>query len=641
MPAVEARRALSDAPGAPDELLENCAATRGTMSSHGINRPVLIGWFLTAVVLLLATAADIANLRFPDPDDAMRLMEVRDWLAGQSWWDVAQHRLNGNFPMHWSRLVDLPIATVLAVTRLFVSEEAAIRVAMVVVPLLSLLAVMTLVADMTRRLSGAEAARYAVLLVPLSAPLVFQLRPMRVDHHGWQIVLALVAVAMLVGRTPAPGREGAGQGAIAGLALAMLLTISLEGMPIAAAIAGVAALAWVLQPWRRDFLLGLVWSLFGGAVLLHAVTRGPNFWAPACDAIAPGWLAMLGTAAVATSVAAALFQQRQAAARLGGLLGAGGLTAGVLVLVSPDCLAGPFARLPPIVHDIWYVGVSEGRPLWEQTPDWAAMTIGLPLVGLYATWRGYRSAQGELRVKWLLLLAILTLATLVAVFVNRAGATANALAIPGAATLLLALLKRARAVPGTGRRLVATAGALLVASPGQVAAIGVVAGKAVAADDRPAAQSGLSPEKIGRGSTVAGQQRPSCEKVGDVRVIGRLPRGIVFAPIDIGPDIIATTHHDAIAGGYHRAPEPMERVLSAFTGSPAEARRIIMASGASYIAACPGLSETETYRRDFPQGFWARLQRGERFDWLQPIATGTPALGWRVIRPLPPVARRP
>ena len=78
----------------------------------------------------------------------------------------------------------------------------------------------------------------------------------------------------------------------------------------------------------------------------------------------------------------------------------------------------------------------------------------------------------------------------------------------------------------------------------------------------------------------------------------------------------------------------MEQVLTAFTGSPERAREIVMASGASYLAGCPGLSETEIYRRDFPEGFWARLQAGERFDWLQPVPVRGPALVWRVIQPL-------
>ena len=51
-------------------------------------------------------------LDFIDPDDALRLVEVRDWMAGQSWFDVSQHRINPPFggEMHWWRLLDVPIA---------------------------------------------------------------------------------------------------------------------------------------------------------------------------------------------------------------------------------------------------------------------------------------------------------------------------------------------------------------------------------------------------------------------------------------------------------------------------------------------------------------------------------------------------
>ena len=45
-------------------------------------------------------------------DDAMRLVEVRDLLAGQGWFDLTQYRLSppGGVAMHWSRLVDVPLA---------------------------------------------------------------------------------------------------------------------------------------------------------------------------------------------------------------------------------------------------------------------------------------------------------------------------------------------------------------------------------------------------------------------------------------------------------------------------------------------------------------------------------------------------
>ena len=45
--------------------------------------------------------------------------QVRDWMAGQSWFDVVQHRLNPplGVDMHWSRLVDAPIAAIMSVAQ--------------------------------------------------------------------------------------------------------------------------------------------------------------------------------------------------------------------------------------------------------------------------------------------------------------------------------------------------------------------------------------------------------------------------------------------------------------------------------------------------------------------------------------------
>ena len=52
---------------------------------------------------------------FGDTDDAMRMVQVRDLIAGQNWYDMAQHRLAppaGSF-MHWSRVVDVPLVIVM------------------------------------------------------------------------------------------------------------------------------------------------------------------------------------------------------------------------------------------------------------------------------------------------------------------------------------------------------------------------------------------------------------------------------------------------------------------------------------------------------------------------------------------------
>src|SRR3546814_4337167 len=71
---------------------------------------ILLIWLLCALALLFQAREMIANFDFRDPDDALRLVEVRDWMAGQNWFDVTQYRINPptGGAMHWSRLIDVP-----------------------------------------------------------------------------------------------------------------------------------------------------------------------------------------------------------------------------------------------------------------------------------------------------------------------------------------------------------------------------------------------------------------------------------------------------------------------------------------------------------------------------------------------------
>ena len=47
-----------------------------------------------------------------DTDDAMKMVEVRDWMNGQGWFDMVAHRMDApsGVLMHWSRLFDVPQA---------------------------------------------------------------------------------------------------------------------------------------------------------------------------------------------------------------------------------------------------------------------------------------------------------------------------------------------------------------------------------------------------------------------------------------------------------------------------------------------------------------------------------------------------
>lgn len=66
-------------------------------------RIALIVWIAMSVVAVIAQWHAIQILELSDTDDAMRMAQVRDLLAGQSWWDLTQYRVNpagGGVLMH-------------------------------------------------------------------------------------------------------------------------------------------------------------------------------------------------------------------------------------------------------------------------------------------------------------------------------------------------------------------------------------------------------------------------------------------------------------------------------------------------------------------------------------------------------------
>ncbi len=91
-------------------------------------RPAVVWLIVAASVAGILSWPDLVavlrELRLPDTDDAMRLVQVRDLLAGQGWFDLSQHRHAGAPPMHWSRLVDAPIAALILLVRPFAGPAA-------------------------------------------------------------------------------------------------------------------------------------------------------------------------------------------------------------------------------------------------------------------------------------------------------------------------------------------------------------------------------------------------------------------------------------------------------------------------------------------------------------------------------------
>lgn len=588
-------------------------------AERGFARKILWVWLGLCALSLVVNAKVIGDIRFPDPDDLLRLLQVRDWIGGQNWFDVHQYRIDPpqGAAMHWSRLIDPPIAAIILALTPLVGQQQAELAALVIVPLLTLGCVVALVARFARRLFGSEAAVFACLVLAVSVPVLHQLRPLRIDHHGWQIVMALIALNAAFARNPRVG------GAIAGLALAFWLAVSIEGLPMAAAVMGLFALRW-LRDWRAGAWLSHgMGTLASGSLAFWLIDHRPGeLWQPYCDVVSAGHLALLLVGAGGCWLATRLTRPRLWQ-QLAALAGAGLSGLAALVILAPQCTGGDaFAALDPVVRESWYLRVPEGLPIWRQSPDDAVQAIGLPLlalVGLFTWWRAAEPAKRWLWADYALLVAA---ALAVALLVERASAVAAAFAAPAAAALVRRWLDRAGQHRSAVRRLSLTLAALATLVP-------AVPVKAVLA--------WVAPEQAVLQRKV--EQNARCELARNLRGVSVLPPSDILSTLDTGPALLYASHHRIVASGHHRSSAAMRDVIDAFRGSAEQARAIVTRRGIEYVAFCPGLFEPMIYRAEAPDGFMAQLLDGQVPAWLEPVTLpNVKGLKLYRVRPVDPVS---
>ena len=558
-------------------------------------------WVLVSLFLVTINWNNIASLHFSDPDDILRLIQVRDLLDGQSWFDVSQYRVDaagGGVAMHWSRLVDAPLAIVIfAMTPIFGSVMAE-TIAIVLVPLITLAFVMLLASRIAWRLWGDEEAVFTALVIVISIPVLFQLSPMRIDHHGWQLVCALAALNGLLARS---ARKG---GWIIGAALATWLSISIEGLPLAAVIFAVLALRWLRDPASKLWLESAIKSLAVVSGLLFASTRGLSDFANYCDAISPVHLAMFAWGAVILSLLAHAKKPTLGIVLIGFAVAGLGAIA-MMLSAAPQCpTGGGFAQVDPLVADIWLSNVLEGRPLWEQALAIALQYIAAPLIAICASLQLARRSHDGLKPFWMDYALILGGALAISIFVARTGAVACVLASPLLAWQLRRWLKAIRLMENPLPRMAAMVGvacALLPAIPALLL-------------------TSAMPVRASVGGAQDVPIRVADCRVQDARdVLAGLPQGEVYALLDIAPELLLVSDHSVVATGHHRGHKAMKVLIEAAIGTPEEARRTLRARGSSYVAMCPALYEARTYAAIAPTGFVPDLAKGEIPEWLEPI----------------------
>ncbi|WP_340588316.1 hypothetical protein [Erythrobacter alti] len=551
---------------------------------------VLLVWAVYSAARLLIFA--FTDFDSPGPDDWTRLLQVRALLDGQSWWDTLQYRMNppDGFSLHWSRLVDMPLALAISV----LGE----RWGMAIVPLLWLLPALFAMRAIMLRLNFSRGALGIGLVLFVLFPLLPGIfAPLAIDHHTPQAVLGLATAALMLSER----RWGA---VGAGFFAAAWVVISLEALPFVAVIAALYGLRYLgeerrLLPW---FLLALTIFALG----LSLATRPySEMLGPYCDLLRPGHIAAFAMATLMAGIGPFLPFQHITAGRFASLLLIPLASVPFAYVLLGPCAVNPMAELDPVLATWWHGYIPEGLPFWEQPVSVALMLIWtlVPIVaGYWLAARGGAFAEGA-GVRWLMLLILTLSAWAYSLLLMRAGVLAQMLSVPFAAVLLALLLPQARAVEAMVPRMAATLGCFVLATPIFLTALA-----------KP-----LDP-LVPTATMARGIAAPVVSEPCDLARLDALDQGLVVTTMDDAPELLGLTRHDVTAASYHRNQGAMADVVAAYTGSPEKARAIIAGYEADYVLACLSASDFALYRTADPDNFANALASDDPPSWLEPVA---------------------
>lgn len=572
---------------------------------------MLVAWLAICVGLIVMRWNGIEHFALSDTDDNLRMAQVRAMLDGQGWFDLRQYRLSPpeGADIHWSRLVDLPLAALIVLIEPFAGSAEAERWAAALAPLLALGVGLFALALIVRRIVDPRAWPIAIGIALCANLAMLMWSPLRIDHHGWQLALLVTAVAGLVD----PERRRGG--ITIGIASALSLAIGLEMLLYLAAIGALATFAWIAERDEAERLRGYGVSLAGGVTLGYLLFASQANRAPVCDALSPVWLsAILAAGALLIALTIAPLERRRArlaAAALAGLAIALGFA-----LLWPECLSRPEGASDQL-RALWLDNVREAKPITGH--DWriGLRAITLPLIGLIGGLAmAIRERGGTRFAPWIGVTLLSALSTGLLFWQFRVAGGAQLLAIPGA-TALAWLLRP----PIAGCRL----------APLRV--IGAFAGIALISGYASIIPARLLPDREARASGAPARlANARCKRAGAYAPLARMPSGMVLTHVDLGPRLIVLTGHDAIAGPYHRNGEAIIEVMTAFEGNDDSARQTVERRDVDYVLICPGLGEMRLYERAGTDSFAHHLRDGAAPEWLEPAALprNSPFLLWRV-----------
>lgn len=552
---------------------------------------------------LVLMSSDPMQGLLPGNDDFMRLQQIRDLLAGQSWFDVSQSRMLSpeSGAMHWSRIPDLPVALLILVLSPVLGAPLAESVSITVWPIFLAAGALFLIVSIVRKLdlpALSQACALAFFLAPAS---LGNFAPGRIDHHGLLIVLTLAGFAALISTN-----RSARSALLLGVALVMLAATALEGLIYAVVLIGLLGLSWIVVGHRESVRMTIVGAVLFVSAPLAFTLDAPGYLRAAsfCDAYSlPHMSALMFGGGLLIGLGVFAGQLIDVRSRFAFGVFVGLATLCLFAIIPPGCFGDPYAALPSSVRDMWLQNVSEAQGLFKVFASDLSLAISrfgfLAVAMVAALVLLLRAGHGSYLPRALLCVALLAMAILSG-WQIRGASFGTAFASIAAGGLIGQLLLDWRKERGAPRAAIAFAGVLLL-PPANWALVG----------------ARLEGQSISNASPAASA---TCRDPGFYREIGDQPMLTIFGPVDLGTTVLVHTNHNMFAGPYHRNPQGIESIGTVFSGTVPAARTELARLQADHVLFCTNLSETNHYLKPSDQSFAATLNRGETIAWLETVA---------------------
>jgi hypothetical protein len=553
----------------------------------------------------------------PNSDNFTRLAEVRDLMSGQGWFDLMQYRL-GALPgveMHWSRLIDAPIAALIWLGELVLPAHGE-TFAGYAWPFAAMLIALAAILYGFRRVLPAAPLLPACVIGAFSLMGGGVFTPGSFDHHNMQTGLALWLIALLL-----PGPGSVRNHVTAGLAAAAMLAIGIETLPyvVIAGLFVALSLAADDETAKSARAFGLSLAISIAALFLALV--GPNhYFSAACDSFSLFQLTAAGCGGLMLALVAHVCGTPGTARfRFAGMTSIGVLLGLLLIAAFPHCIANPLASIDPRIKRFWLDSVIEAQSaaeIAELDPSMLPGLFGLPLAALLiSVFAAFRRDSAKAQ---LLFSAMLAAALLITLWQMR-GALFG---LPFAAMPLAIWVARVSADSEKSQSAnpLKVICAWLVSISMFWGLLGTFG--AAALSEKPTISE--------RAASIPVEDRCYDPAVFDPLV--NEPDGTILGATSLGAMVLKYTRFRTLAGPYHRNSAGNLAWIESMTGNPEAARAIMREKKVTILAICPNGADEADFLADSPQGFLGKLLAGADFPWLEPVESGRggPLRFWRV-----------